>query len=143
MGVKRILLWHIDRPFLIVEHASGVQYQNQVNGVVNWQGEIEGVLAPLRVPLEVAEHLAALPYPQGIGGISSEIADSIDSLMSSTNTTNFLKVDRAQLGESCEAWIYVLIESPEHGQWKQDGGYFGSVYGFGPTRGVLTWPNSD
>src|SRR5579863_7633525 len=138
MASKRILLWDIESPVLIVEHASGVHYQNQVNGVVCWQAEIEGVMAPLHFPPEIAAPLAALDYPQGIGGISSQIADSIDALLASTPSTSFLKVDRDRLDDSCEAWIYVSIETPLERIQGED---HGSVYGFGTARGVLTWEN--
>ena len=137
-----ILLW--DMPFevmLVINHASSIKYQNQVGGVVCAIERLEGVLASLAVGAEDIERIMNLPYSQGAEGINTEIADTIDAVLSSDPRTAFVKVDRARLDESWEAWVYVLIETPEGTDPVP--GYSGSVYGFGSTKGVLTWPNSD
>ena len=46
-----------DEVMLLVEHASGVVYRNQVGGVTCWQAEIEGVLAPIDVGREIVERI--------------------------------------------------------------------------------------
>lgn len=132
-----------DELMLIVECRSGVRYENQVGGVVCWRGEQEGVLAPVDVARSTFEAIEKCPYPQGAQGISLEIADTIDALLAAESGARMLKVDRERLHESWEAWIYVRIDAPFKKVQSLDDNYYGSVYGFGPSRGVLTWPNSD
>ncbi|WP_104986299.1 DUF6210 family protein [Sorangium cellulosum] len=142
--MKRVLLWDIpDEIMLVVEHPSGVVYQNQVGGVVCWQAELEGVLSPLDVSDDTVQRIQKCPYLSGREGISAEIADTIDTLLASEPGARFLKVDRTRLGKSWEAWVYVLIDSPESREADTASTYYGPIYGFGVARGVLTWPNSD
>lgn len=132
-----------DELMLVVECPSGVRYENQVGGVVCWRGEQEGVLAPVDVARSTVEAIQNCPYPQGAEGISLEIADMIDALLAAEPAARMLKVDRTRLRESWEAWIYVLVDAPRATVQDINDGYYGSVYGFGCARGVLTWPNSD
>lgn len=143
--MKRVLLWNIpDEIMLVVEHPSGVVYQNQVGGVVNWQAELEGVLAPLDVRPDAVRRIQDCPYPSGREGITDEIADAIDALLASEPGARSVRVDRARLGQSWEAWVYVLIDSPERSTVEAAADdCFGSICGFGRARGVLTWQNSD
>jgi len=55
-------------------------------------------------------------------------------------STAFVTVDRARLSESQEAWVFVLVDSPAEGEPESSDI---PLYGFGRTRGVLTWVNSD
>ena len=144
MVARRILLW--DMPYevmVIVEHPSGVLYQNQVGGVCCWQGELEGVLAPVDLSPESVETIMGFPYPSGREGITEENADAIDAVLSAHPGSRHFRVDRLRLEESWEAWVYVLIDSPASTVGSLTEEYFGSVYGFGPAKGVLTWINSD
>jgi len=142
--MKLVRLWDMpDDIMLIVEYASAVTYRNQVGGVVCYVGELEGVLAPIDLSREAVETIQSCPYPQGREGITPEIADTIDSLLSAEPCARFLRVDRARLDESWEAWVYVTIDSPESPFPTSDGTYFGSIFGFGATRGVITWISSD
>lgn len=143
MARKLIFLYDIPGMMLIIEHPSGVHYHNQVGGVVCAQEELEGVLSPIDISEEVASQIENCPYLQGRQGISSEIADTIDALLSSQAGAKFLRVDRARLEESWEAWIYVLFDSPDYNEQSGNGPYFGEAFGFGAARGVLTWCNSD
>ncbi|WP_169796410.1 DUF6210 family protein [Chondromyces crocatus] len=128
---------------LVVEHPSGVLYQNQVGGVVCWQAELEGVLSPLDLSADAVQRIQTCPYPSGREGISNEIADTIDALLAVEPGASSLKVDRARLGQSWEAWVYVLIDAPGEGAAETVGTSCGPIRGFGAARGVLTWPNSD
>jgi len=132
-----------DEIMLIVEHASGVSYQNQVAGVACLHVELEGVLSPLDVGPEIAQKIQAGPYPAGHVGISAETADDLDAALASGPGTRFIKVDRARMDQSSEAWVHVVVDSPETDVPSLSGPYFGPIYGFGAGRGVLTWPNSD
>lgn len=144
MPTKLILLHDMpDGIMLIVECPSGVRYENQVGGVVCWRGEEEGVLAPVDLSSSTIEAIQNCSYPQGKAGISPEIADTIDGLLATESGARMLKVDRERLDESWEAWIYVQIDAPATTARDFNDNYYGSVYGFGTARGVLTWPNSD
>ena len=153
MAAKLILLWDMpDELMLIVEHASGVAYQNQVGGVTCDRPRLEGVLAPVGVSHEASTQIKRLAYTNTALGISSGIADTIDALLAAQPTGRFLRVDRSRLVECQEAWIHVVIDSPEKIDAHLEPDYFGpyvhsdyhgSVFGFGPAKGVLTWINSD
>lgn len=142
---KIIRLWNM--PFevmLVIDERSGVFYQNQVGGNVCAQEELEGVLAPVELDAESVELIAHLPYVNR-KGISDEIADAIDRVLAAVQTKRAIKadvvrVDRSRLQDSWEAWVYVVVDSPEN---ITDDNFFDSWLGFGTTRGVLTWPNSD
>jgi hypothetical protein len=100
--------------------------------------------------------------------IDIETADYIDQVLDLSKTTRFLKVDRTKLHLSHEAWVFVQIaDQPEeppitHNMenrigitqsgrtWKDSDyshlpieGWLYSIYGFGPSVGILTWGNSD
>jgi Family of unknown function (DUF6210) len=152
MLLKRILLYDLEQIALIIEIPVGVWYQNQVGGVVCCQAEMEGILAPLEFEPEDTDRIMRFPYPAGIIGITSQNADAIDKVLGSSPATSFLKVDRTRLDESWEAWVHVLINVPPEvasGAWTSTSTatpfdkYIGPIWGFGPTRGVLTWHNSD
>jgi hypothetical protein len=144
MQTNLIVLWGMpDALMLIVECPSGVRYENQVGGVVCWRGEQEGVLAPVDVQDSTLAAIRSLPYPQGIEGITIEIANSIDALLAGEVAARMIKVDLARMHQSWEAWIYVEIEAPRATVQSLAPEYAGSVYGFGAVRGVLTWINSD
>lgn len=132
-----------DQVMLLVEQASGVVYRNQVGGVTCWQAELEGVLAPLEINQADVERIMRLRYPPG-HGISAEIADVLDAALAGQPGARYLKVDRARLHESLEAWVYVVADTqddtPDHLLGPD---YFGAVLGFGRVNAVLTWPNSD
>jgi len=154
MMSRRVFLRDIQHAMLIIEHAPGVRYQNQVGGTTCWQEELEGVLCPIDIGHDQLRQIERLPYPQGHEGISSAIADFIDEVLASKRSTSFVKVDRTRLGDSWEAWVYVLIESPdeaglvvghqvETATEASPGTYVGPLEGFGRVKGVLTWENSD
>jgi len=150
MTKKRIILYDLEGVMLIVEHPSGVTYQNQVGGNLCAHPELEGVLAPLSLQPDDVTRIESLPYPNGRQGITIEIADTIDAVLAANWGTSFLKVDRARLDECWEAWVHVRFESPPA---REHEGFLRPVdaldtdprkmHGFGPARGVLTWPNSD
>lgn len=79
--------------------------------------------------------------PKWVGGCSNgidhETADFIDQLFTTTPHLERLRVDRTQLSQSHEAWIYVDVLAITEDVYLQ------TILGFGPRKGVLTWPNSD
>lgn len=127
---------------LILEHTSGVTYENQVGGTLCWKATVEGVLAPVDLDPDLVEQIMNLPY-EPRRGISAEVADAIDGVLAASSGGRYLKVDRARLAESWEAWVYVVADVPESSEFQLQGPYFGAPRGFGRSMGVLTWPNSD
>ena len=143
MPRKTISLYAMPYEIMLLLHdPSGVVYFNQVGGIACMQEELEGVLAPVDVGTANVERLAHLPYTYG-AGITPEIADAIDAVLTSVRHAEFLKVDRARLDDSMEAWVYVIAETKSDTPNHLVDDYFGSAFEFGTTTGVLTWPNSD
>lgn len=143
MPKQMIILYNMPTAvMMIVSHPSGIFYGNQVGGVACSQEELEGVLVPVGLEPAEAEQLMKLPFP-GAAALNAEVADMIDGILSSVPFSRHLKVDRSRLRDSCEAWVFVVGETPDDNILQRERPYFGGIYGFGAIRGVLTWPNSD
>jgi hypothetical protein len=122
---------------LIVLDKHGALYRSQVFGHCCAQVAVRGFFVPLDetfpefVPESIEEALGSLlgnlPY------LSESQADEVDAVLARYRETEFLRVDRAMLRESGEAWVYVDVTS--------GGGC--PLEGSGPWKGVLVWPNSD
>lgn len=146
---KRIILYDLEEPMLLISAKSGVLYQNQAGGNLCYQMELEGVLMPLGISTANSSSIEKLNFSSEKKGISRDVADAIDDILSSETETKFLRVDRERMHESMEAWIYVRVTSSQ--------GDFSTIesallthntplsysFGFGLCSGVLTWPNSD
>jgi hypothetical protein len=99
-----------------------------------------------------------------VTGLSESDADTIDDILKNDQSTFFLSVDRNRLNDSMEAWLYVDIDeqpsvpidaynfnSISKKEWelyKQKYSHIKNpdmfpIYGFGKSKGVLTWFNSD
>ncbi len=130
-----------DVVMLVVEYPSGVVYQNQVGGNVCHQAKLEGVLAPLGLESSSVNQIMRCSY--GMQGITAETADTIDSILASDSEGKYVKVDRSRLEECLEAWVHVIVESPNSPDPMETPEFFGGWCGFGRARAVLTWPNSD
>lgn len=143
MQKNKISLYDMPREImLVIEHPSGVLYSNQAGGVVCAQPEIEGVLAPIDLGPENVERIMRLDYGAG-SGLEVELADAIDEVLSSESGARYLRVDRARLEESMEAWVFVVASTPTDTVLQLEGPYWGAAFGFGDAKGVLTWHNSD
>jgi|HubBroStandDraft_6_1064221.scaffolds.fasta_scaffold54594_2 hypothetical protein len=138
--MKKIRLYDLRAVMLVIDHPSGVIYANQAGGTSCLQPELEGVLVPLELE---PSRLAAL-FGTASSEISPAIANAIDKLLASGPGTSSLRVDRARLAESYEAWVHVTGESPPVVRdVDATETFFGEWYGFGSLHGVLTWPNRD
>lgn len=124
---------------LILEHPSGVQYENTIEPIPNAKKIFEGVLVPIHLDPEFSKHIRNLAYPPGAGGLTTALANAVDRILASTPATTFLNVDHEHLSRSQEAWIHVVVDSPQTTVIELCPGYLGPVYGFGKTSGVLTW----
>jgi hypothetical protein len=139
-----VQLWGVRQFGLIVLFRSGVYFSNQTGGYACYHPMEEGVFVPLREeePNQEKELQGYFTGPKWSGwcckGIDGETADFIDSVMAKTDLTKNIKVDRARLKDSHEAWVFV-----DFGNTEPYG--FGDVEisGFGVCKGVLTWQNSD
>ncbi len=156
---------------VIILCPSGVLYSNQAGGLSCLQPEIEGVYVPLACePIDQEEMLEQyFTGPKWLGccsnGIDDEDANEIDRILGLSLPTRFIKVDRSQLKDSCEAWVYVNIaaqpkERPRSYNGSEGKGTTASgeiildsdydlgvllypFYGFGNCSGILIWMNSD
>ncbi|HET9366215.1 MAG TPA: DUF6210 family protein [Candidatus Angelobacter sp.] len=123
---------------LIIARPSGVLYGNQAEGYACSHPQAEGVFLPLPVQPGASELWSLQQHFRGEWGpIDEESARIVDRILR-RNGHNYLKVNRARLTESCEAWIHVLIDEPEMYSKASS-----AIAGFGKCEGVLTWPNSD
>lgn len=144
-----IQLFNLEGLGLIILNNTGINISNQTGGYSCSHPEEEGIFLPLGNMPNLVDKLTILftgPKWRGscCNGIDNETADLIDSLLSNTednfyitDDTSFIKVDRDRLQDSQEAWIYVDISEPVTDSRLK------LTSGFGQTKGVLTWPNSD
>lgn len=132
-------LYNLNGVGVIVKHPSGVIYSNQTGGHACLQPEMEGVFLPLdtdHLPENYNDGnmyaLESLEW-RGHRGMTPELADQVDAILTRHNFSEGILVDRTKLEESHEAWVYVTLAPSE---W--------SVYqGPAGKEGVLTWVNSD
>ena len=114
------------------------------------------------------EHFTGPKWMGGCAnGIDEESASFIDGLLHRMRETRFLTVDRSRLHDSHEAWVYVdIADQPlepvtygsatnlgltDAGRDEKDSGHshlpmpaiLYMIFGFGASKGVLTWSNSD
>ena len=126
---------------VIVEFPSGVRYTNQIGGYACNHPQVEGVFLSLTHPLisQCKELQEFFVGPRWKGscyeGIDKETANFIDAILAKSTYTQALKVNRAKLADSHEAWVHVIV-SPRGQQaelWS----------GFSNALGIITWENSD
>ena len=136
---------------IIVPHACGVVYENQIGGYACGSGELEGVLVPLSTGSNSAQNVSntcplALELYEYFyhgekwsghcySGIDMETADYLDALFQKYKATKYLRVDRTLLKKCKEAWIHVTLHFPEGEQHV--------LSGLSSATAILTWPNSD
>nr|WP_128797606.1 DUF6210 family protein [Corallococcus coralloides] len=129
---------------LILLWPTGILYSNQAGGSFCLQPQAEGAFLPLVDELvaqsELLRHHFTGPKWRGacVNGIDEETAQEIDRILGLSFVTRELgvRVDRARLEGSHEAWVYVEVPAqPENG--------FASLERIPASQGILTWPNSD
>lgn len=119
---------------VVIEHPTGVIYENQIGGMTNYQGRVEGFLVPVFNDEALAELQSVFEDELRGGGTRLMVWDpalwarlraAVDSVTywpcDAGQPVN-LAIDEERAGEVNEAWIPVLTP---------DG------------RGVLVWNNSD
>ncbi|MDO5769406.1 MAG: DUF6210 family protein [Psychrobacter sp.] len=137
--MKSIRLWEMYGANLIYPTTSGILLSNQVGGGACFQSQLEGFILPIEqqfspnnVWLSELE-LALYQIFENCAQIDIDMANAFDQLMQSSVTTNFIRINRDKLTDSCEAWLHVHVCESE----------FATFHGFGNFEGVLTWHNSD
>lgn len=136
-----VRLWEARGAGVILACPTGVVYQNQVGGHACLQRQLEGAYAPLDGELTSLEdtlvrHFAA---PRASRALQAQDADLIDAALDRAHPIGRqVRVDRARLGDSCEAWVWVEVRAPTAGDRFP-------LLQFAGERlsGVLTWANSD
>ncbi|WP_045234519.1 DUF6210 family protein [Deinococcus pimensis] len=129
----------LEQAALIVRMPSGVHYTNQTGGTSCHHPEAEGVLVPLEDENSwFQKQLEAIFEPAGAtvgrSGLTTATADALDELLRGQQEIS-IRVDRARLLESEEAWVYVHVHPRES--------ELPIMQGFGVREAVLTWLNSD
>lgn len=144
-----VLLYDLVGLALIIAAPTGVTYQNQTGGTACLQPKIEGALVPIRNDILLPDWTLESPerelneYFEGpahkgtgaTGGLSVDDADLIDTVLETWNLL-WIRVDRARLKDSHEAWIHVRLTRFD------DAGLITGPITF-PAQAVLTWANSD
>jgi uncharacterized protein DUF6210 len=136
--MRRVVLWNLEGAAAIVLEASGVVYSNQTCGNACAQPEAEGILVPFNddPPLDhperaLWERLARIL--ENAHYLTPRLADKVDAEFAADPDTRCATVDRSRLKDSHESWVYIDL----------DGTASGLLRGFGRSKAVLTWPNSD
>jgi len=120
---------------LILPLATGVSFSNQVGGHACNHPEAEGLFIPLDDGCEQATRKALAHHFTGSWhSLSDEDVAVIDDALQRGNL-GFIRVDRARLDDSVEAWVHVILDMKAAPL----------LSGFDPesNRAVLTWENSD
>ena len=133
-----IRVWQTDSLGLIIFKNTGVRISNQTGGYACNQPEVEGIYIPLRTQAQdIEEFFVSKLAGDGSFPLNESVADFIDEYLQRDGNTCFLRVDRTRLTESHEAWVYVDITPPKGDNRSS------LIEGFGNSKGVITWPNSD
>ena len=129
--------------YMIVPKKTGVSYTSQVLGPAQFEQTEEGYLIPFfnysekigRKFKSPSSELSNYFEQHGSGlGISRATADAIEKIINNYNVNAYLKlrVNRKMLKKSCEAWVYVIIDSIDEE----------SVEGISKKQeAILTWVN--
>ena len=124
---------------LILLAQTGVFYTTQAEGMACSHPKAEGVFVPIPVKPGAQEIWVLQQCFRGeLGPISKDSAEIVDRTFK-RNGHVYLKVNRARLNESYEAWIHVLVDDSQ----KPELPLTLPISGFGKCEGILTWPNSD
>lgn len=145
-----------DGIILIISAPTGKTFWNDTNGVGLVPQIAEGVLIRLicrpypnpwkedywfggEQEKQLFELFDGAKIRQQLGLLKNDDADAIDLILSQSERTRHIKIDRTELGQSCEAWLKVVIENYPADALKE----YGEVLPTLPASGYLTWLNSD
>ena len=148
MGKLTVRLYELVGTALVVSSPTGIWYSNQTMGTSCLQPEYEGILVPVGNDVSIPDwklmspEIALTEYFEGpvhsgtgaSQGLTEADADHVDAVLARWNQLAGVRVDRAALRTSHEAWVHVLLSSECQiiEGWTQF-----------PAHAVLTWANSD
>jgi hypothetical protein len=125
---------------LIILQPSGAFYTHETGGSAVYPALAEGVFVPLHQETDDDQEALLTAHFTGpkwggwcSNGIDEETASDVDHVLSLSPQTSFLKVDRARLVDSREAWIYVDVSEPT------DNPVVAPISGFGECKGIFVW----
>ena len=124
---------------LVVNHGSNVRYANRVRSEPVMFQSMEGILVPLPLEEHVIMRLRNYDHSTSKTQVSDGFLDLLDDVLAADSRTQFIRCDRPRRELSLSNWIHVEVNSPPStviGSYKS---YFGRIYGFGTTTGVVTW----
>ena len=142
-----VRLYDLAGTALVIPHPTGIVYSNQAGGHACLQPAAEGFLVPIANDVGLApthdfrspenELFKYFSRLHSCGASLTEAdAQKIESIMHELPLWSGLSVDREQLKDSVEAWVFVIIaESEQKPILVDDLNY--------PVKAILTWTNSD
>jgi hypothetical protein len=141
---RRIHLWSIGNPVIVVPAETGVLYCNQVGGVACLQRELEGFVVPLpRLDAQIfAPEWWERNFNRRLPGkddaewdeLCRRMEAALGAVEAEGEGPRHIRV--LPDPDSCEAWVHVAFELT-------DPGAAGHEPATTPLRGVLTWQNCD
>ncbi len=141
MARKRVCLYDVQGPGLIIEWPTNLFFYNQVGGNCCLQPEYEGFYVPIYEACddELYEFFQSPAYT-GNGGwrLLPKEADAVENILKKhAPAYTGISIDRARTEESTEAWIHVILAKMFLSEQTPLEGFDA------PVRAVLTWQNSD
>lgn len=122
---------------LIVKAATGVRYSSQVAGLGCEHPKVEGYLVPLETRIGRPELAALAGLFQGWWNcLNVQQADAVGRALNRYGFKS-IRVDRAMLPHSREAWVHVIVSQPLEEESIPLTGLSEDV------TAILIWPNSD
>lgn len=139
--MKRVCLYSLEQPGIVVLSQSGVTYWNK-KGDTDPRFEAEGILVPIsNDPPPGHPELSLVPRLQVLTQdtelLTPAVVRELDALLQEVSSSDAIRVDVTRLVDSTAGWVYLTIR-PQ--------GEFSYFVGFGgdgeELQGVLTWPCS-
>lgn len=140
--MKRVCLYSLEQPGVVVLSQSGVTYWNKT-GDIDPRFQAEGILVPIsNDPPNGYPELSLVPRLQDLTANSESLSVSqvseLDSLLQEVSSSDAISVDRARMGESSEGWVYLTIRP--QGEFSYFVGFLDELGGAdGTLQAVLTW----
>ena len=124
MNKIQIKLWNFENKLgaIIMPRKTGIIYGNQTGGYNCMQSEMEGIIIPVIVPLEIQER-----FINYMGNITIEDMDFFNRNIQDKNDNIEIKFDSKRKDKGMEAWLPIIIII-DHQMFKSC---------------ILTWENSD
>jgi hypothetical protein len=132
---------------LVIPHATGIIYTNQVGGHACFHPQAEGFLVPIANDVGLAPENRFLSPENDLflyftkqhscgESLTENDALKIEGIMHQLPLWGGLTVDRKRLADSVEAWVFVRIADSENKPIPVDGLTY-------PLDAILTWTNTD